>query len=179
MLFAQVPPPFFLFFLSFICDHMPVPFFIRWLARGHLGVRERRATLSLLGNFFQRGKGRRSFFALRLNFWGISQRCRTWSLKDSQFLHGGVRFHFFLDFYPAFQEALTGAEYSAQHLSGLVYTFCYVARVVFQHTPLYNAESPLQPLHFYILLLQELEDVLPFLSSWRSIQVHFPHGFCF
>ena len=57
--------------------------------------------------------------------------------------------------------------------------FCYVTRVVSQHTLLYDAESPHQPFHFYILLLQELEEVLPSLSSWRSIQVHFPHGFCF
>ena len=44
------------------CDHMPVPFFIWGLARGHLSIRGRRATLPPLGSFFQKGRGRRSFF---------------------------------------------------------------------------------------------------------------------
>ena len=100
---------------------MPVPFFIWGLARGHLSIRGRRATLSPLSIFFQRGRGRRSFFALRLIFWGTSQRRRTWSLKDPQFLHGGVRYHFLLDFHPAFQEALVGVEHTSQHLSCLNY----------------------------------------------------------
>ena len=58
-----------------------------------------------------------------------------------------------------------GVEHSAQHLSGLIYTICNMARVVSQHTLLYDAESPRQPLHFFILLLQELKNVLPSLSS--------------
>ena len=132
------------FFLSFLRDHIPVP-------------------------LLYTGAGSRSPGRKRVKSHPFPSE--TWSLKDPHFLHGGVRFHFFLDFHPAFPEA--------QHLSGLVYTFCYVARVVSQHTLLYDAESLCQPFHFYILLLQKLEDVLPSLSSWRSIQVHFPHGFVF
>ena len=52
--------------------------------------------------------GCRSFFALRLVFWCVSQRRRTWSLKDPQFLHGGVRFHFFLDFHDRFPRGAYG-----------------------------------------------------------------------
>ena len=44
----------FSFFSSFFCDHMPVPFFIRGLARGHLSIRGRRDTLSPLRSFFQK-----------------------------------------------------------------------------------------------------------------------------
>ena len=49
-----------------------------------------------------------------------------------------------------------GVEHSAQHLSGLIHVFCYVARVVSQHTLLYDAKSRRQAFHIYILLLQEL-----------------------
>ena len=77
---------------------MPVPFFIQGLARGHLGIRGRRATLSPLSSFFQRGGGGGGCGSLlphHLIFWGISQRRRALSLKNTQFLHGGVGFHFF------------------------------------------------------------------------------------
>ena len=51
-----------------------------------------------------------------------------------------------------------GVENSAQHLSGLIYSVCNMARVVSQHTLLYDAESPRLSLHFFILLLHELRD---------------------
>ena len=73
---------------------MPVPFFIRGLARGHLGIRGIEPPFPLLG-VFSRGGGRGSLPLLHLIFWGISQRRRAWSLKDPQVLHSGVRFHFY------------------------------------------------------------------------------------
>ena len=51
-----------------------------------------------------------------------------------------------------------GVEHSAQHLSGLIHTMCYVARVVSQHTLLDDAESPRQFFHVIVLLLQELKE---------------------
>ena len=87
--FRRVPRPFlpfffllfFSFFFSFFHDHMPVRFFIWGLARGHLSIRARRPTLSPLGSYFQRGRGRRSFFALRRIFCRILSFCsfRSWS----------------------------------------------------------------------------------------------------
>ena len=70
-----------------------------------------------------------------------------------------------------------GVENSAQHLSGLIHTICYVARVISQHTLLDDAESPRQFFHFIILLLQELKDVLPSLSSRRSTRICIPYRF--
>ena len=70
-----------------------------------------------------------------------------------------------------------GVEQFAQHLCGLVHAVLRLAGVISQHTLLANAESPGQDLHFFASLPQELKDVLPSLSSWRSIQVHFPHRF--
>ena len=61
-----------------------------------------------------------------------------------------------------------GVEHSTLHLWGLVYTVLYMARVISQHTLLDEAESPGQFVHFFALLPQELKDVLPSLSSWRS-----------
>ena len=50
------------FFFPFLHDHMPVPFFNRGLARGHLSVRGRRATLSPLGSFVQERERAQIFF---------------------------------------------------------------------------------------------------------------------
>ena len=79
----RVLPPILLSF-SFFSLHFSlfiIYFFIRGLARGHLTVRRQGATLSPLDSFFQRGRGRRSFFDLCQIFWGISQRRRTCSLS--------------------------------------------------------------------------------------------------
>ena len=52
------------------------------------------------------------------------------------------------------------------HLGSLIHVVFNVARVVSQHTLLYDAESPGQLLHFFTLLPQKLEDVL---SSFRPV----------
>ena len=49
---------------------MPVPFFTRGIARGHLGVRGRRATLSPLGSFFPEGEKVHIFFRPSPDFLG-------------------------------------------------------------------------------------------------------------
>ena len=91
---------------------------------------------------------------------GVSPRDAVRGLrKNPSFL-----FQSLLEFHSAFKEALMVIEHSANHLSSLIYTLGNVARVVSQHTLLYDAESNRQPFHFFILLPQELKDVLPSLS---------------
>ena len=58
-----------------------------------------------------------------------------------------------------------GVKHSAQHLCSLAYTVFNMARVVSQHTLLDDAESPGQFLRLFVLLPQEMKDVLPSLSS--------------
>ena len=68
-----------------------------------------------------------------------------------------------------------GVEHSAQHLCSFAYAVLYMARVISQHTLLNVSKSPGQFFDFLAFLPQELKDVLPFLSTSRSTQVHFLH----
>ena len=49
----------------------------------------------------------------------ISQRRRTWSLEELHFFRGGVGFHSFLDFHPAFYQTLMSVKEAAQNLGSL------------------------------------------------------------
>ena len=60
---------------------------------------------------------------------------RTLISRDLVETRARSRFHFFLDFHPAFQEALMGVKHSAQHLSGLIHTSCYSWRSTQVHFP--------------------------------------------